>query len=105
MLGESLGGQALQVGPVKAPNFPWVLLGRAWVHHHLVSERNHARREAVSMSLANAENLMDRLPDELRKTLASLFKKLAGTADERTVRELESVLDLVLEIDPGGGEA
>lgn len=105
VLGESLGGQALQVGPVKAPNFPWVLLGRAWVHHHLVSERNHARREAVSMSLANAENLMDRLPDELRKTLASLFKKLAGTADERTVRELESVLDLVLEIDPGGGEA
>lgn len=102
VLGESLGGRQLQVGPVKAPNFPWVLLGRAWVHHHLVSERNHARREAVSVSLANAENLMDRLPEEHRKTLAGGFKKLSAGPDEQAVRDLETVLDRVLEVDPGG---
>lgn len=103
VLGESLGGQRLQVGPVKAPNFPWVLLGRAWVHHHLISERNHARREAASVSLSNAENLMDQLPDELRKALAEVFAKLGSEPDEQAVKRLAALLEDVLAIDPGAG--
>ena len=51
VLGQRLGGSVLQVGPVKAPNFPWVLLGRAVAHHGLVAEQNHARREAISLGL------------------------------------------------------
>jgi len=101
VLGETLGGKVLQVGPVSAPNFPWVLLGRAWVHHHLISERNHARREAVSVSLIDSQHLMDVLPDDVRKLLTRLFKVLAQGGDDEVLKELGNLLDQDLATDPG----
>lgn len=81
VLGESLGGQVVQVGPVKAANFPWVLLGRAWLHHQLVAERNHAHRAVISLAVEGVENLMDALPDALSKALARAFARLRNQAD------------------------
>lgn len=78
VLGQSLGGRVLRVGPVTSPNFPWVMLGRAWVHHRLVAERNHARREAISLEVAAEQHLMDAMPDDLRKRLSGLFKRVVG---------------------------
>jgi hypothetical protein len=103
VLGQSLGGRSLQVGPVRAPNFPWVLLGRAWVHHTLVAERNHARREAMSLAVADAAHLMDRVPEELRKALARAFKAVADDAGDG-VQRLSSLIErlLALEAAPAG---
>lgn len=99
VLGQSLGGRVLQVGPVKASNFPWVMLGRAWVHHQLVAERNHARREALSLAVAADAHLMDGLPDELRRGLAKLFKNIArGRVDAQTRQSLGDRVAEVLEL-------
>lgn len=76
VLGSTLGGETLQVGPLTAANFPWVFLGRAWVHHHLVAERNHAVREAVSSAIGDQANLMDQIPAEVRKGLAGQFAEV-----------------------------
>lgn len=93
VLGQSLGGRVLQVGPVQAANFPWVLLGRAWAHHRLVAERNHARREALSLAMSEAAHLMDALPDTLRKALATAFAKLARSGpDGYPLERLEVLL-------------
>jgi len=101
VLGQPLGGRQLQVGPVVAPNFPWVLLGRAWVHHQLVAERNHARREADSLRLAGSANLADGLPDELRRKLARRFARLAaGDQDAGERDKLANAIAAVLERDP-----
>ncbi len=81
VLGESLGGQVVQVGPVKSPNFPWVLLGRAWLHHQLVAERNHAYRASISLAVQGEENLMDSLPDGLAKDLGRSFARLGSRGD------------------------
>lgn len=78
VLGESLGGRVVQVGPLKAPNFPWVLLGRAWLHHQLVAERNHAYREVISLAVRGEQNLMDSLPEDLSRGLARTFARLLG---------------------------
>ncbi len=103
VLGQSLGGRVLQVGPVKAPNFPWVMLGRAWVHHQLVAERNHARREALSLAVAAEQHLMDRLPDELRRGLSRLFKRVAsGRVDAATRQALAGRIVEVLELPASG---
>jgi hypothetical protein len=98
VLGEPLGGQVVQVGPVKAPNFPWVLLGRAWLHHRLVSERNHARREAISLAVQGEQNLMDTLPDALSRQLARAFAKLERLGNDPDFQaELASLIEAVLE--------
>lgn len=99
VLGQPLGGRVLQVGPVRDPNFPWVLLGRAWAHHRLVSERNHARREALSVEMAEARNLMDRLPERLRKDLAAVFPRLGGNQADAAERRLETLVAETLLLD------
>jgi len=100
VLGQALGGRVLQVGPVTAQNFPWVLLGRAWVHHRLVAERNHARREALSIEMAEATHLMDQLPDPLRKALAAEFRKVArGDVDGSQQQRLEALIAEALQPD------
>ncbi len=103
VLGQSLGGRVLQVGPVRAANFPWVLLGRAWVHHDLVAERNHARREAMSLAVTGEEHLMDRLPDRLRRDLAAAIKRVTrdGADAERRQRLVSLVEDMLALEAPG----
>jgi len=97
VLGESLGGQVVQVGPVKSPNFPWVLLGRAWLHHQLVAERNHAYRAEISLAVQAEENLMDALPDALGKELGRSFARLRSRADSpEFVKALTEQIDQVL---------
>ncbi len=76
VLGNALGGDTVHVGPVIAANFPWVFLGRAWVHHHLVAERNHAVRDVVSTALSARENLMDGVSDEVRNALAKTLREI-----------------------------
>jgi hypothetical protein len=47
ILFKELGGEVMRVGPIKSPNFPWILLDRALLHYLHVATRPHARREAL----------------------------------------------------------
>jgi hypothetical protein len=87
----------LRVGPVSAVNFPWVLLGRAWAHHQIVRERNHALREAISDAFSTNQNLMDQIPEALRSELAKVFRELAGEDAEDATRQkcVKLVTDLL----------
>ncbi|MDZ7686071.1 MAG: DUF3482 domain-containing protein [Gammaproteobacteria bacterium] len=97
-----LGGRVVQVGPVTAKNFPWVLLGRAWLHHGLIAERNHAHREAVVVSVSNDTHLMNAVPGEIRKSLAAVFQRLSrGNADEDTRARLVQLIEQLLAIPAG----
>jgi hypothetical protein len=87
VLGETLGGQVVQVGPVKAANFPWVMLGRAWLHHQLVSERNHALREVISLAVEGETNLMDGVPERLTRPLSRTIGKLGRTGTDPVLRD------------------
>ena len=46
----SLGNSQWQIGPIKDPNFGFVVLGRALAHLRLLSQRSHARRDALSIN-------------------------------------------------------
>ncbi len=97
VLGETLGGQAVHVGPVKAPNFPWVLLGRAWLHHQLVAERNHAHRAAIGVAVQGEQNLMDGIDDALVRSLSRSFSQIRSRGDSPERREeLTGQIDAVL---------
>ena len=97
VLGSPIGGDMLVVGPVQAANFPWVLLGRAITHYRLVSERNHARREALTVALRNDAHIMDQIGDGARKALAARFSDIRkGDGDPVAIRALAADIERVL---------
>ena len=101
VIGQELGGRILQVGPVTAANFPWVMLGRAWMHHSLVAERNHARRQVMLIDLATDTNLMDSIEDGLRKDLAVQFKSLKKSPPTPKLRrQLSQCVSKLLKLTP-----
>lgn len=97
VLGEPLGGVSMRVGPVTAPNFPWVLLGRSLVHHQLVSERNHAQRSVLAIEAQASPSTLDQLAAGERRRLAGLFGQLQK-GDSHCVEELTSVIDTLLAV-------
>ncbi|MCB1691673.1 MAG: GTPase/DUF3482 domain-containing protein [Pseudomonadales bacterium] len=102
----SLGGKVVRIGPVSAPNFPWVLIGRAWVHHSLIAERNHAHREALAMNVADDQNLMNSVPDSLRRELARSFKQLqAGSTGDEVFEALYIRVLELLALLPAGSQS
>ena len=42
----------------------------------MVSERNHAKRDAIQLDLAAADALMGRTPDALRRSLARVIGRI-----------------------------
>ncbi len=95
VLGAPLGGKELRVGPISNRNFPWVMLGRAVLHHRLIAERNHARRERLEMDARSGEHLGDDIDVSQRRRIERAFTSL------RTDREVDPAVrsDLVREVE------
>jgi hypothetical protein len=99
ILGQPLGGYRLTVGPVKELNLPWVLLGRARLHHRLIAERNHSRREALIVDATNVEHAADTIDPARRRSLAQAFATLRsdGGLDPERGRTLVADIAALLE--------
>jgi GTPase Era involved in 16S rRNA processing len=100
VLGHSLGGKELSIGPMRNINFPYVALGRALLHKRMVEQRTHAHRgpleltsEPGQLQLTNAatrrrfEKLFSRLRKQetgrtdLITSLAHLIEKISEDTD------------------------
>ncbi|MEM7404057.1 MAG: DUF3482 domain-containing protein [Pseudomonadota bacterium] len=68
------GEQQLTVSAGKSRNLPFVLLGRARLHHRLVSRRSHAERG--TLVLDSEANPVGELESEERSQLGRIFAKL-----------------------------
>ena len=95
VLGTSLGGDVATAGPIRDTNFPWVLLGRACLHHALISERNHAVRESVVAEFSSAEYFFDFLEPSQRNQLERQFARLRR-GDMNEHKELRDNVSQVL---------
>ena len=86
VLGSTLGGETATAGPIKDPNLPWVLLGRACLHHALISERNHAARNQVIADLDRDREFFDFLTTKRRGEIERVFSRIrkgdAGMREE-----------------------
>ena len=79
------------MGPVSSPRYAWVLLDRALVHCRAVSERSHARRDALELSTAG---LVSGLPKERRDAIdAAMRGVLKGIGKREVVAEDRSKLE------------
>jgi hypothetical protein len=101
VLRQRLGGQRLRYGPTTNVNFPFVVLGRARLHHDLVAGRTHAQRGVLMVDPdSRAPGAMNPLSDDRRRQLGRLFHRLrrAGTGEGRqiAVSELAAGIDDLL---------
>ncbi len=99
VLGAPLGGSELHVGPIADTNFPWVLLGRAVLHHRLVAERNHSRREKLIVDSSAGVHVSDDIDSAHRRQIERCFvtlreeRDLEGDIRRRLVDEIGALLD------------
>lgn len=78
--------QAIMVGPHKNPNFPWVLLSRAFGHWYAVERRTHSQEGALMVhppAIPASE-----LPKDVQRSLQRLFK----SPDPTMTADLEEAL-------------
>lgn len=71
------GERSYRVGPFEHPNFPFIVLDRARLHHDAVRTRSHAKN-AVNAELSGAEEgtLASALPSDDRQALHRVFRKI-----------------------------
>jgi len=73
------GGRRYRVGPFRHPNFPFVLLDRALLHHDAVRTRAHAKNaiQEATATIPEEGRRMTDLPPRDRKELHRLFEKIS----------------------------
>ncbi|MEM8875615.1 MAG: GTPase/DUF3482 domain-containing protein [Planctomycetota bacterium] len=69
VLGLPMGGNLARVGPMRNPNFAFVWLGRARLHHRHIAQRTHARRDTLVLE-PNAT--LDWSPDVRRRVVRAI---------------------------------
>lgn len=74
VMGTPLGGKELNVGPMRSINFPYVVLGRALLHHYMIEGRTHAHRDPLELS--QEAGSMKSLDAGSRKRLEKVFAKM-----------------------------
>ena len=94
ILGMPLGGSALQIGPMKNRNFPYVLLGRALFHHQLIANRTHAMRGELNIEDDEGRTGASTIDSQLRKDLETCFNKIRK--NDADSDELDKLTQLIL---------
>ena len=95
ILNQPLGGRLLVCGPSDNPNFPFVVLNRARLHHRLIADRTHAQRDALRIDQRDARSL----PSDLRNRFAKAFARLRKDAGRRDAAwsHVEPLRELLIE--------
>jgi len=89
--GVPAGGRELICGPSDNLNFPFVLLGRALLHQHLLCRRTHADRSRLALD----DELLTELEDADRRQLGRLFAQLRA---EKRMEQNRSKLAALIEV-------
>ena len=97
VLGRPLSEHSISVGPFRDPNLPWILLARASLLYALVSERNHARRDAIKLKAVATINAASNINDTHRRDLDRYFAQVRKDPKNidapRATRLIESIFE------------
>jgi hypothetical protein len=99
----SAGGIAIKAGPPRNPNFPWVLLDRAFFHFEQVVFRAHGRRDAFVVDFAQLARGGQRigrstqLRNEERRVLQKWFLALTDGRGQTETGPAYEIISRVLE--------
>ncbi len=105
VLGLPLGGQELTVGPMRNINFPYVVLGRALLHHKMIEDRTHAQRGPVELTLQSGrlQSIETASRKQLEKLFATMRKREALKPDllDTLAEQIEALMSSAALAAPG----
>ncbi|MFP4381633.1 MAG: DUF3482 domain-containing protein [Candidatus Sumerlaeia bacterium] len=83
--GVRMGGKQLSIGPMKNPQFPWVALDRALLHHNIISHRPHARQDELEIATdSKRPGIAADLPASTRRSIDTCLNRLKKALDRET---------------------
>ncbi|MEM8845059.1 MAG: GTPase/DUF3482 domain-containing protein [Pseudomonadota bacterium] len=91
--GMTLAKRSINVGPIKDPNLPWALLSRALLHHKLISERNHALRNSLSLEAKDSQNIADSISEDFRSDLNEQFNSIRRKFNNYKLDKLKELIE------------
>lgn len=87
--GLPLGGFEASYGPIKNPNFPYVIIGRFLFLFQQISRRNHAIRQTLEINPTELQLQIDTLEKSQKKALHQVCEKLSK---QKNVENLDKAL-------------
>ncbi|HHH43501.1 MAG TPA: DUF3482 domain-containing protein [Gammaproteobacteria bacterium] len=95
MLGHSLGGREISIGPMRNLNFPYVVLGRALLHWRMIEQRTHAYRGPLELALRPEQ--VQLIDAATRRRFEKLFSRLRKRDNRRAdlVASLASLIEAI----------
>lgn len=83
------GEPLFRLGPVRDDNFGFIILGRALTHHHLVSHRNHAVKDALTIDQISKPFQANTFTQTQRRQLIHAFRQLRNA---KTAKKIPGLL-------------
>ena len=87
--GLPMGGHQACVGPVKSPNFPYVVIGRYLFIYRQVTQLTHANRRELTVKAEDFQRTLEQLATPEKKNLHRALAKLTA---QKSVDDLASIL-------------
>jgi len=101
VLGQSVGGRVAVIGPVRDPNFPWIVLDRAFAHFESVAKRAHAQRDVLTVPRPAAKvGASSRFDPAVRSRLGAMFARLRHRGAPVSEESVESLAEAVVMLLP-----
>ena len=92
VLGQSLGGRVATVGPLRDPQFSWILLDRALLHFASVVGRAHAKRDPLRITPSEAPQGASRLLDKATQDrIGALLARIRGDGAPTSVEHVDAL--------------
>jgi hypothetical protein len=103
VLGRRLGGPVARIGPLRNPNFPWLLLDRALLHYGSIVRRPHARRDVLVLREDSKHGVVaglePGLQSRLSRTFAAIQKSGGDVAHELRDELVDGLEDLLARLE------
>ncbi|SOB96236.1 50S ribosome-binding GTPase [Alloalcanivorax xenomutans] len=87
----SSGGREARFGPLRDPQFGYVVLGRALQHWYQITDRNHAGRDPLTLDNADS-HWLDALPRSQRHALQKALQQNTRQQDEKRRQALREAV-------------
>jgi hypothetical protein len=101
VLGQSVGGRVAIVGPVRDPNFPWIVLDRALAHFESVAKRAHAQRDVLAIVRPTGKvGASSRLDAAERSRLGAMFATIRSRGVPVSEESVEALTERVAALLP-----